>query len=424
MNSIRKCLILVACVGLSVTAVAQSGWSRYRVLVKDDWDAQRVADSSLGLFSDDVKIGETDLIVGPKDFFQLVKLGLFYRKISDLPRPDAWANVPRPDYPDYRLHYLTLSEMIGQYEEWRLANPDIMSRVQIGTSWNGNAIWAYKIYSAPSTEGSTNSFGVITSQPKRGPIPAPKRSIVILGGPHAREWIAPSVTLNITKKFIDVLRNPTDDLRPKMESNVALYVIPTLNPDGYVYTWTTNRMWRKNRRNNGGGVYGVDLNRNYSKGWGGTGSSGSTNSETYRGPSAFSEPETLALKNYCLTLPPIKGFIDFHSYAEDLLWPWSYTTTPPVNVSVHSIPGTAMRDAMVASGGHSYTIGMGSTTLYVASGSSKDYFFDTYGCAAFTIELRDTGANGFILPESEIIPTQSESWAAMRQFLSDMSVVP
>lgn len=424
MIRILRCLTVIVTLSLVVGATAQSGWSRYRVLVSDYWDAQRVADSSLGLFSDEIEIGFTDLIVGPKDFFQLVKLGLFYRKISDLPRPDAWANTPRPDYPDYKLNYLTFAEMIGQYEEWRLANPTLVSRVQIGTSWNGYAIWAYRIYSAVPSENPSTSFGVINTPSKRGQFTAPLRSLVILGGTHSREWIAPSTVMAITKNLIDTLKNPADSLRPKLESNLALYVIPMLNPDGYVHSWTTFRMWRKNRRNNGGGVFGVDLNRNYSKGWGGSGSSGTTSSDTYRGPSVFSEPETTAVRNYCLTLPPIKGVIDFHSYAEKILWPWSYTTTPPVNVSVHSIPGNAMKNAMVASGGNSYVTGMGSTTLYVASGTSKDYYFDIYGCASFTIELRDTGTNGFLLPESQIIPTQNEAWAGMRQFLSDASALP
>ncbi len=421
----RLCVLWagVIAVGLCAAAVAETGWSRYRVIVNDRWDAKRVGDSNLGLFSDEIQLGETDLIVGPKQFFELLKLGLIYRKISDLPRPDAWATMPRPDVPDYRFNYLTFAEMMTQYEEWRLANPSLVTRVQIGTSWNGNPIWAYRIYSGVPLESQSSSFGPIISQPKKGTIPSPKRSVVILGGTHAREWIAPATVMAITKNLIDTLKNPSDSLRPQLENNVALYVLPMVNPDGYVHTWTSYRMWRKNRRNNGGGVYGVDLNRNYSKAWGGEGSSGTPSSDTYRGPSAFSEPETTAIKNYCLTLTNIKGFIDFHSYAEKILWPWAYTTTPPPNVSVSSVPGNAMRSAMIAAGGHAYIAGMTSTTLYISSGSSKDYIFDLYGCSAYTIELRDTGQNGFILPESEIIPTQNEGWAAMRQYLSDMSVL-
>jgi len=86
--------------------------------------------------------------------------------------------------------------------------------------------------------------------------------------------------------------------------NTEMYFIPVVNPDGYIYNQTTNPngggLWRKNRRNNGDNTYGVDLNRNYSYNWGydNTGSSGNTNSDTYRGPSPFSEPESRIMRDF------------------------------------------------------------------------------------------------------------------------------
>jgi len=82
-----------------------------------------------------------------------------------------------------------------------------------------------------------------------------------------------------------------------------MYFVPLLNPDGYIYNQTTDPngggMWRKNRRPNSDGTFGVDLNRNYSHGWGTTGISWNTSDDTYPGTSAFSEPETQAMKVFC-----------------------------------------------------------------------------------------------------------------------------
>ena len=53
-------------------------------------------------------------------------------------------------------------------------------------------------------------------------------------------------------------------------------------------------MAKEQARQWGDGNYGVDLNRNYGYKWGydNSGSSNYTGDETYRGPYAFSEPET------------------------------------------------------------------------------------------------------------------------------------
>ncbi len=105
-------------------------------------------------------------------------------------------------------------------------------------------------------------------------------------------------------------------------NNYELYFVPMVNPDGHVYVENNNygnpnNWWRKNRRDNGNGIYGVDLNRNYSYKWGydNIGSSGNPSSQTYRGPSPFSEPETTAIRNL-MVATPFKFALDYHSYGE------------------------------------------------------------------------------------------------------------
>lgn len=111
------------------------------------------------------------------------------------------------------------------------------------------------------------------------------------------------------------------------------YFQPLVNPDGYEYSHTTDRLWRKNRSNNGFiRCAGVDLNRNYGYQFGGAGTSNSRCSEIYRGTSAFSEPETLAHKRFFdQTKEKFKAFLTFHSYGQYILYPWGYNTEVPVD---------------------------------------------------------------------------------------------
>jgi len=201
----------------------------------------------------------------------------------------------------------------------------------------------------------------------------------------------------------------------------AFYIVPSFNPDGYEYSWTNNRLWRKNRRNNGGGAFGVDINRNFSKGWGlNSGSSGSPSSDTYRGPSAFSERESAALRDFMNTMPPIDAMIDFHSYGQHVLYPWGYTETPAPGDAWLAATGTAMEHAIEGVWGSSYDSGQTSTTLYLVSGKGPDYIYDRWNTAAYTIELRDTGEFGFLLPEDQILPTAQEAWAGVQELVRRM----
>ena len=103
---------------------------------------------------------------------------------------------------------------------------------------------------------------------------------------------------------------------------VTLLAVPVANPDGYQHSWDHDRYWRKNRRDQ----HGVDLNRNFEVAWGERGASDDPRSPIYHGPSPFSEPESVALRDL-LRREKIEGHIDFHSYSQLVLYPWSYTSS-------------------------------------------------------------------------------------------------
>lgn len=381
-------------------AMAQLDWNRYRVTAFSDSDIQTVTDCDLGLFSESVG-RETDLIVGPGEFKKLQALRLPFEWIGKLKDPTNIKKDPGPDADDYRTKYLRYDEIIAQYEAWRTEFPQMVSRSSVGTSRNGRPIYAYEFY------------------PPRGA--RPRQSVVMICGIHAREWISPAVGMHVFRQMLDAYIEKGPFYR-NSPPHTSYHVIPVINPDGYEYTFTNNRFWRKNRRNNGNGSYGVDLNRNLSKGWGGSGSSGNTSSETYRGPSAFSEPETSGFRDWLGQIPPVAAFVDFHSYGQYILWPWGYTSTPAPGTSWLSATGLAMKNAIQNQSGLSYTTGPTSTTLYLASGVTPDYVYDRFNAAAYTIELRDTGEYGFDLPATQITPTQDEAWAAV-EILAERQLV-
>lgn len=383
---------------LAATAsFAQIGWSRYRVDVPNESAARRLTDSPLQLFSEAVTLGSTDVIVGPHQLPLLRELGLPYTIVSRLRDPGSYnRDIEDGNPPDYKTNYLRYDEIIAQYELWRQEFPAIVQRQQIGASREGRPIWVYTL-----------------NYPTAGVVP---KNILIQAGIHAREWIAPSVAMYLFDKILHGGLNSAQGFY--ILAKFKMHFVPDINPDGYEYTWTTDRFWRKNRRNNGAGSFGVDLNRNYSKGWGGEGSSGNPNSETYRGPSPFSEPEIVATRDYMAGIGRLGGFIDYHSFGQLILYPWAYTyNQAPDDSLLHSI-GAAYQQGILNAGGVHYQNAQTSTGLYLASGSSPDYYYDAYGTMAYTVELRDEGQFGFDLPPSQIMPTILENWAGFKAWLS------
>ncbi len=289
----------------------------------------------------------------------------------------------------YRIN----TEINAYLDELAALRPDIATVTTIGFSHENRPIRAIRI-AAPAKPGD----------------PA-KPAVAINGGQHAREWISPA---SVMWAIDQLIRNYGTDPRITQQIDaVDWYFVPVVNPDGYHLTHNGVRLWRKNRRNNGPN-FGVDLNRNWSTGWGGAGSSVSSSSDTYRGPFPFSEPETIALSKYIAAIPNLRGYIDVHSYSQLVLAPWGYTDETAPRAAENDYVGRAMRDAMVAVNGVSYQVGPTATILYLASGVAGDWALAELGAYGFGYELRDTGSFGFELPASQIIPTARETFAGFQ----------
>ncbi|EWY82394.1 carboxypeptidase A4 [Fusarium oxysporum f. sp. lycopersici 4287] len=245
-----------------------------------------------------------------------------------------------------------------------------------------------------------------------------KPAIVFHGTVHAREWIA---TMTAEYMAYQLLTKYSSDSAVKaIVDKFDFYITPVVNPDGFVYTQTTNRLWRKNRQTvSGNSCVGRDINRNWPYKWELTGGA-STNpcDETYKGQAAGDSPELKAIKGQIDSLAAGKGitfYVDFHSYGQYILWPYGYDCSfvAPEEAALKTV-GTRISNAIRTNSGQSYTAGNSCRALYATTGDSLDY---VQGVAkakySYTIELRDRGTYGFSLPANQIQPTVRETWAGI-----------
>ncbi|KAI5617250.1 carboxypeptidase A1 (pancreatic) precursor, partial [Silurus asotus] len=231
-------------------------------------------------------------------------------------------------------------------------------------------------------------------------------------GIHAREWITPASGTWFAKKIVtDYGRDPAlTAVLDKMDIFLELVT----NPDGYEYTHTSNRMWRKTRRiNSGSSCFGVDPNRNWGTGYGGAGSSSNPCSETYRGPSVYSESEVKSIVDFTKSHGNLKAFLTIHSYSQMLLYPYGDTSTPCVDEAELDELALKATSDLESLYGTKYTYGSTFDTIYQASGVTTDWAYDQGVKYSYTFELRDNGRYGFVLPADQIIPTAQETWLAL-----------
>jgi len=249
---------------------------------------------------------------------------------------------------------------------------------------------------------------------------------------HAREWIAGAtcqwVVNNLLTQFL-----AGDATALGIFRSVNLAITTVVNPDGYAYSWTNDRMWRKNRWPCGVG-FGVDINRNYPDHWGEGGSSNQCTSETYMGPSAGSELETKATSSFFTSLfaggKGIFGGIDWHSYSQLVLRPYGWTQTNSPDEARQKTLGDNYAAAVRDVSGRVYT-SQKSIQLYVTTGTASDWFYgagntnNPANSAGFTIELRPTtSVPGFELPPIEIIPTGQENYAGAVSWITGLIASP
>ncbi|XP_072815041.1 mast cell carboxypeptidase A isoform X2 [Vicugna pacos] len=240
-----------------------------------------------------------------------------------------------------------------------------------------------------------------------------RKAIFMDCGIHAREWISPAFCQWFVHQATKTYGK--NKIMTKLLDRMNFYVLPVFNVDGYIWSWTQNRMWKKNRsKNQNSNCVGTDLNRNFNVSWNSFPYTKDPCEETYRGPAPESEKETKAVTDFIRShLKSIKAYITFHSYSQMLLFPYVYTSELPPNyedlakiakvgINVLSIPYET-----------NYTSGPTASTIYPTSGSSVDWAYSLGIKHAFAFGLGDKGKFGFLLPESQIKSTCKETMLAV-----------
>jgi len=268
------------------------------------------------------------------------------------------------------------------------------STFNIGTSFQGRPLKVIKM------EGAPNGC-------------AQKPTIWIDAGIHCREWISHTTSMYLMDKLVNDYT--TDPFVKKIRDDYDWYILSTVNPDGYAYTWSDDRMWRKSRRPNPGSTcIGTDINRNFDFMWMTTGASNNPCSETFAGQAPYSDPESKAVADYMLTLNGTwEFFLTLHTYGQLYMSPWGYTASLPEDYNEMIRVGQASVNAIRGVHGITYTLGSAANVLYESSGTSRDWAKGVPKIPyVFTIELRNT--NSFVLPPTQILPTGQEIWAGLK----------
>jgi hypothetical protein len=296
---------------------------------------------------------------------------------ADLESFYASRQAGKLDYGVWHTYAETLAEMNLLHTQY----PNLISApFSIGVTGEGRSIWAIKL---------SDNVAVDEDEPE----------VLIDGAHHAREIMPVEMSLYFPRYLCE--NYGTDPTATFLVDNREFWFIPIVNVDGFVYNETTNPnsggMWRKNRRNNGDGSYGVDINRNYPYMWGydDSGSSPTPSSDTYRGPSAGSEPEVQAYMNFVKS----RHFLthdSLHSYGGMILFPWGYTLT-------HSPDDAALRAvATERATQNGYSIGQAGEILYAVNGGNFDWMYgeQTLKAKIFSFST-EFGGSGFWPDPSE-----------------------
>jgi carboxypeptidase T len=290
--------------------------------------------------------------------------------------------------------YHSYSELEADLQDLERTFPQLARLFTIGISLENRNIYALKISDNVSQDEE-------------------EAEVLFLGCHHAREWISVEVPFLLARFLLE--RYSVDAAARRAVDQSEIWIVPLVNPDGLEYSIKFYRYWRKNRRLNSDGSFGVDLNRNYGYSWGydDRGSSPEPVSEVYRGAGPFSEPETRAVRDLFIRRD-FQALISYHSYSQVILYPWGFIAAPTDKEALFDSLASSMANLIQAANGRLYGYGRAGDSFYLTNGDTTDWAFGVAGIPAFTIELPpiDQLGGGFFNAERDIDPIFRENLPA------------
>jgi extracellular matrix protein 14 len=265
--------------------------------------------------------------------------------------------------------------------------PSIANMTSIGKSYEGRDIYALRV-SAANNNSDSESRGH-------------RKTILITGGLHGREWISTSSATYLLWSVITSFNN--DPIITKLLHDFDIVFIPVLNPDGYEYTWQTDRLWRKSRQQTKMRFCrGLDLDHTFGYGWDAAARQTDPCSESYGGDEPFQAVEASALaewaKNETENGAKFVAFLDLHSYSQQVLYPYAYTCSidPPNRENLEELAVGLAKAIRISSGepytvasacegavARSYSASDSPSRVEAAGGAAIDWFYRTSPALAF-----------------------------------------
>eukprot|EP00727_Mastigamoeba_balamuthi_P006002 m51a1_g2020 putative mast cell carboxypeptidase a (537) ;mRNA; r:1286327-1288222 len=297
---------------------------------------------------------------------------------------------------DWYDHFHSFDEIVERTRQFAVEYPEVASFLpQVATSVENRSIPALRL-------GRGNATHNIS---------------LLLSGIHAREWIGPAVLVRMVRDLLAEYAGNTSNVRHVLDTQ-TVYVVPCYNPDGYEYSRTHNRLWRKNRGLVNGTAVGIDLNRNWDDGHWGIGASSNPSTNVYMGPRPWSEPETRGISSWILSLGSnVRTFIDFHSNSGQFLRPYGWTTDDCPDETYLRWVGDTMA-ALTNTRNYTSVKGM---DLYPVGGATDSWAYEqAHILHSYTVEIAGVG---FVVSDTEIALRTQQMYPAVR-FLLGLTATP
>ncbi len=349
------------------------GYKLVRITINNEAElralkALEAAGREFQIWSDHVGIGVVDARVSPEQAGVLEASGLSYTVEVDNWRRQLDEMFKGAGDPDFFDSYRTYQEHVWFLNDLADTYPDLAHACSVGRSVEGRFMWAIRI-TGPGDD---------------------KPGVLYHGAQHGNEVMGACVVAYLAEYLLT--RYDTDPQVQTLVDDVEWYLLTIMNPDGY----EANDRYNAN---------GADLNRN----WGGPGAQ----------PNPFSQPETVAMRDFLVAHPNVRAHLDFHTYGRMIMWPWGHTEELCDDNATFEMLGDVMAELIFRVRGSDYADrGPIFTTIYPVNGGSVDYSYGVLGLWAITYELGYSHS----MPTSEIMPTCQELAPAMLhlgEFISD-----